>query len=412
MRDYATKKKNHLFRIIGSLKRLIISIFSYKFSVKKIAYNSEVDEIWVSNPVRRLQNENNYNKYVDPYFNKLSSKKALMVEKNHSKDYEYTNHNLKDNHRILNIQGDYLLFSLKNIRKNNLDFDEVVEKYNLSLLSDFFTKITTYDFFLFVQDFIQWHNYYSYLFNKFPNLNKVVFIAYGSTDNLAINSISKFKNIETVDLQHGVQTDQHTEYSRWGYLTKEVFKLLPTSFYVFTEKERILLNKTFKNNCRYRVVGDLALETWLNQNKEISIKKIVLVSLQSFIIAKDHFIYDFFSYLNSKFPKLEIVFREHPSHRFLKDKFDSILREKNILYKWDTQPNVYDTLSNSILNITSFSSVVNDASKMNVPSFIIDKVGAVYYKEEINDSNIINLVLSKEEAVEEFVRITEGLKNV
>jgi len=304
------------------------------------------------------------------------------------------------------MEPGYLWYSTKNVfSKANFNFSIIAKKYSLQYLSQIFPGIGSYDLFTTFCQFVNWYNYYNYLLINYPNLKKVYYTVYYSVGYLALNSVANKLNIETIDVQHGVQADNHFAYGRWNYLDAGLMRLLPLSFYVFSQKERDLLKRTFSDKCNVKIVGNLLFRDWKKKNvKEIKKNK-VLFTLQNNIIPADSFIYGFLEYLNKNHEDLKIVLRIHPRHQYLKNDFNKILDEKKIIFNWDSNSEIYDTLKSTSLHITQYSSVVEDALNLKTPSFVIDNLGAEYFKVHIKNTNLVMLVLSIKDGIDEFNKL-------
>ena len=394
------KYKNRLFRTLSHIKQ---NIKEGNICIDKIKnytiINDVIDEIWYSSSNLRIENKEGFNKYMDPFFNELSSANSLMIESDYRKYYSYTNKNIKSNYLISNIKYDIINFNRNRfISQNKLKFNEFKDKYKVEELSAYFPEISTYHLFITFSTFVKDFNFFKFYLKYFPSLKRVFYTAYYGVQNIAFIAVANKMNIETIDVQHGVQSDGHFAYGRWNYVPIEGYSLVPSIFYIFTNKEKRILNKTFKGTSQVKIVGNLMFEKWKEKVGSEELRKdTILFTLQNKKLEDYDFIFDFFKYLNSEYSELKIVFRVHPRHLYIKDNIGDLLKANNIIFEWDNNSEVYDSLKRTLLHITLFSSVVEDALNMNIPSFVIDKLGKEIYKDHIENISMVKYVNSLSE---------------
>jgi hypothetical protein len=84
---------------------------------------------------------------------------------------------------------------------------------------------------------------------------KVVFlVAYYGNERAAMVLASKRLGIPCVDIQHGAISDVHFAYARLGRLPQEGYALLPDWFWVWTTRERELIETWASGSAHHRVV--------------------------------------------------------------------------------------------------------------------------------------------------------------
>lgn len=378
---------NILIRTFGKIKNKIVTYFKYSGSIKsfKIDFNN-VEEFWYSNSKLRLENKDNYNKYLDPFFLKLSSAKAVVFERDETKPTIYQYENILGDRDVYNIYTEYLRFSTFKISgKRKVSFRQFKKMFKFNELLDLFPELTIFDFFVQFTSFLDNYNFYNYFLFKYKNLKKIHLNAYYCTENIAIQSVSNKYGIEVVDIQHGVQAKGHYAYGNWEGVHD--FDLLPNSFYVFSEQEKLLLNNSFRNQKNIRVVGNLMYEKWRSETRtNLESTNVILFSLQNNTFPINHFIFSFFKELDEKY---NILLRLHPRHLYIKAEIEACFLRNEIAFTWDTKEDVFDSLENTVLHITEYSSVVKDALFFGIPSILIDKSRQSYYEEEIKNSGLV-----------------------
>lgn len=399
------KERNIIYRTASELKNGIKYTTTYPYKIMRPSYhNTEIEEIWISSSQRRSENTDNYNKFIDPFYNELATNNSMMIESDNKKKPTYSNKHIKTK-EIHNIYPSVIWFNHKHFIKNIMSFELTKKKFNLEYLARYFKPIKPYDLFFSISTFIKWYNYYQYFLSNFPKLRKIVYLAYGSPDLLALNAVCKNHKIATIDLQHGAQMENHFDYDRWIQLNANIRQLLPTGFFVFSDKEKRLLQDTFGKEVDVAVVGNLSFKKWNETKNKTQLKNDILITLQNTIIEEDHFLFSFILYLNKNYPWLNIVFRIHPRHTRLKAEFSKTLNKHNIKYYWSNVTDIYDALATAFINITQFSSTIKDALLLGTTSFIIDPLGKFLFKDEIKYNNNIRVVLDLETAILEFEKM-------
>lgn len=401
------KPQIFLYRKASSIIKQIIDDLKYQHSISKLKLDQRgIEEIYISGTNRRLENKEGFNKYIDPYFNELSASSSIIIERDRNKPLTYMNQNIKGG-CLMNIEPSYLWFNTKYVFHKNFYYQKVSKEFNLHLITSYFNQIGKYDLFISICEFVKWFDFFNYFVRQYPSLKRIVYNSFSSNYTLAINAVTKLYNIESVDLQHGVQSKDSFDYSRWYFINDEVLKLIPSSFWVYSTKEKELLQNTFNNRCKIQVVGNLSLRHWFNTRTENNDthKKIILITLQKDPIKIDSFLYDFLLQINATHPDLQIAFRIHPRHKSIKNDMECILSKKGVIYTWDSNSDIYDSLQKSILNITQFSSSIEDAINLKVTSFIIDETGAKLFDNYINKNRLVKVVLTREMAINEFRKL-------
>ncbi len=385
------KRGNRLYRELSYLNRL-----RQHFKLQKPVADVKTSEIWMSNYRLRNENKYNYNKYIDPFFEKFAKENALLIESNSNKGKRYTYPHLSKNNLIYNIWSVSKYYKLTtlfyHIFSDEFNFKKFSLKYEI--LSKEFSNIPMFSFFAEFKQFVEEFYFYSFLFSKFPNLKKIYTISYYSAQGMALNAAAHKKNIQTIEIQHGLQSNEHHAYGSWQYIPPNGYELLPSKFYVYSKFEEKIIHDNFQYKHGVKIVGNLTFESWLKTSSEQKQKKYILISLQKRVIPASDFLYAALKYLKNKHPEKIILFRLHPRHTYIKKDMDIILKKLNIEFEWDKQTEVYDTLSETILHITSFSSVIMDACNLNIPSIIYTDLGVKFYEKFLSENELVNKALN------------------
>ncbi len=395
------KYRNKLYRTLSDIKQLTITRKKYPFKIKNNpTINYDATEIWFSSCGHR--NENKYNKYLDPFFFKLAEKNAIIFENSKTQAPFYSIHSANE-YNIENIYPLLLRFKAKRFFKTLLfnDYASFQKKAFVHILNNKFPEYNTYGFFINYKQFVETYNFYLHIFSKYPNLKRTFLVAYYFTDGMAISAAGKKLHVETIDIKHGQQSVMHYGYGAWGYIPEDGYSLLPSNFYVFSKQGADHFQTVLKNKHKATIVKNYSLLYWKQNSNDITKNKksIILISLQNEINYSNSILLNALKTINNRHPQINIVFRLHPRHTYIKNEQEQILEQIKLKYKWDKNEDIYDTLAETIINLTSFSSVVEDALLFGVQSIIFTEKGAEIYKDMINEKKV-HKALNKDDLVE------------
>lgn len=285
---------------------------------------------------------------------------------------KYSNKHKLNIDTLINYIKSFSYFTNFNFSKLPKWFDDVFESYDVAKL--LFQKIQP-------KQFIQYCYY-------FP-------AQFGYT--LAANSMQ----IKSVDYQHGIQNKFHYGYGSWVNVPQHGYKLLPSEFWVFSDREeKNLLSGFLNSNHRIKVIGNKWIEYWkehkTNHDKLIWLhdiklngSQIILYTFSNYLIESNHF---FWQYLKeNKSSKLYFLFRLHPGHIYLKDNLIAKLQEINFSnYNIEdaTTVELYDLLELCDYHITQNSTVAEEALYFNKNTIIIDPKWELYFKNYISNGDM------------------------
>lgn len=394
--------KNKLYRKLSNIKQIFLEFRNYKFKkFRKPKINTFYTEMWFSDYKNRNKKKFGFNKYLDPFFLKLSGKSTAIFEKTFRKPHEYSFKHFNGKIKIQNTIPFMLYYKCISLLRNifsykSCDYNRFICEFKMKKLIKFFPEYKAYAFFVEYLNFIETYKFYLWFFNKHTNLNYIYIVAYYFTENMALIAAANNINLETIEIQHGMQSEAHYGYGSWNYIPDNGYKLLPNTFFVFSEKEKLLILNSFKNKHKVNVVGDLNFQLWSKGKKSVK-KHIILISLQNRVISEGHFLYKGLETFYAQNNTFKIVFRLHPSYSYIKEEMCLILENFTFIYSWDINSEIFDTLSETKIHITQYSSVVEDALQLNVPSIIIDKIGTEFYKDRVKDIEIVQSALNTKE---------------
>lgn len=135
---------------------------------------------------------------------------------------------------------------------------------------------------------------------KKVNPRLVFVVCYYSIQGMALNLACREVGIPSVDIQHGLQGDEHVAYGRWTKFPKNGYKLLPSLFWCWSNCDSNAIKKWNREISDYHqpvVGGHIWVSKWLESHsdlvavygkKALSIKSVepdslhILLTLQSF----------------------------------------------------------------------------------------------------------------------------------
>ena len=365
-------KKTHLLLTDVSSKRIFFNNCWYDIYTDPLLDDllQNTDDFCILETDNRLiGSKNNFRSsiYIQPYLIKIFIfsffKKKPKVSLDFLKNY--------------NIYCD-LLHDL-NLDKFKLNLNEIrKESFLIKNLSDFYSKIIN----KVKPDLISMIQYSGY---------------HGSGLCYAANKL----NICSLDIQHGVQGNLHPTYHFTNF-PKSGYNVFPRNFLVWTNHEKDILDKSFKNINSVIISGNLILNKFKHQSnlseyfdnlfnnkfKSFISKKLILISL----VWGERFP-DLIKDLIKKSSKdFFFLIRIHPRTNNLELK--KLLKElsqidsKNFEYVNSTKLPLHSILRNINFHITSVSSVVLEAKEFEVKSIVFSERGKNYYQYLIDKNKV------------------------
>lgn len=194
-------------------------------------------------------------------------------------------------------------------------------------------------------------------------------------------------NIETIDFQHGAQTDEHLCYGNWTRVPEKGYDLLPRTFSSWDEKSKNSINKWTSKNSLYHcfVGGNSWIDLWKSKANSYAEKDFILYTLQprhgTNILFPDKLI----EFIQTQ--KIKWFIRLHPSLMGQYKEFEDFFIKKNILELINFNQAVYDPLPvllrNCLIHVTNSSGSTIEASMFAKKTVLLHEVGATYYKDFI-----------------------------
>ena len=236
---------------------------------------------------------------------------------------------------------------------------------------------------------------------KIHRVQKGVLVGYGSQDGLSFTLACKWLGIESTELQHGMISSSMPRYSRWSFVPKSGFDLLPRTFWCWNEFEMSSVYSWISAQSHHKVVS--AGNAFLNRREKYmtlspklfhaflrdknSERGVItcLIALQSRILEPEWLLGAI-----SRFPgKFCWLFKFHPADKEISQRKDRIARYflKTGFEDYDTElindptANIYDCIDASDVVISAFSSSLYEAAMLGKKPVIIHNQGIEHYSE-------------------------------
>ncbi|MEQ8523508.1 hypothetical protein [Gracilimonas sp.] len=211
---------------------------------------------------------------------------------------------------------------------------------------------------------------------------------------MAINLAADELNITSVDVQHGVQGENHFAYTEWQNIPRNGYELLPDIFLAWDENSKEVIQSWAGKTRKHRAVvgGNVTIISNLNNSDGIndvaklkSDCKNILITLQP-----GRQTLNFYKKLIDKGDsKLCWWVRLHPNmlnqleeiRRF----FEDHSYKENIFIEEATNNSLYDILMHIDLHLTETSSVILDAKYCDIKSISIHKSANSLFRKEVEN---------------------------
>ncbi|AMC10149.1 hypothetical protein Lupro_02295 [Lutibacter profundi] len=223
--------------------------------------------------------------------------------------------------------------------------------------------------------------------------SKIFFLGYYGLDNLYAALVAANKlDINTIDFQHGPQTNVHMAFSSWTKVPLYGYNTMPLKFWSWDKKSKENIDEwaNLTNNTKSKFVGQPYISYWLKKHNNIKSKnKIILYSLQTAPI---------FSVEEMLTPKIislikksdyKWILRLHPRNNidlvYLKEYIKSNGIFEHTIIQDAIEVSLPNMLNSTILHITNFSGCLIEAQLMGISTLLIHEIGKEIFKEYIDD---------------------------
>lgn len=219
---------------------------------------------------------------------------------------------------------------------------------------------------------------------------KQVYILCYYNDFPFVLAANKLK-IETIEFQHGAQTDEHLCYGNWTKVPETGYDFLPRTFWSWDVNSKNTIDKWTSINPLYNcfVGGNTWVDFWKGMSNTYTQKDFILYTLQprhgTNILFPDKLI----EFIKNQ--KIKWFIRLHPSQADLYKEFQDFFIQKKILELINFNEALYDPLpvllKNCLIHVTNSSGSTIEATMFGKKTILLHEVGATYYKDLIIDGS-------------------------
>ena len=363
-------------------KRNLKSLFHFK---KRSNHNKDKIEYVLftdTNELIKIENNQHIDKISQNIINALNEQLLIVI--NPPNDI---NLKIENNQNIMSSSYFHLKRRTSIINKK-YKIDNELELKSICKKIDF-------DYYRYIKLFFTYHNIFN---NWLDTINpKAVFVNCGySLFHQALIYTCNIKNIKTLELQHGLISDGHIQYSPTKDIGKHTF---PKYLLTFSDYYSQFINKHFIESSNLYPIGHYYRELKIKgENLECvelvrelrkKYKKIILVSSQD-IIEKE--------LINS----LNVIAKARPEYCFIfKPRKASTLcfNHQNILV--DEKHSVYDFINLIDVNLSCFSTNILESLSNRTIGILMDfsNLASEYYSEIKKDCDTIFICKNNDEAI-------------
>lgn len=209
---------------------------------------------------------------------------------------------------------------------------------------------------------------------------QVAVLCYYSEDLFALIASANKLGIETIDMQHGPQTDIHLSYGSWSCVPTDGYDVLPKTFWCWDTYSKEVLDKWISKNKIYSsiIVGNPWVDYWKSKSTTYKHKDFVLYSLQpSPITLEQTFTPQIIQSI--KEAQYKWFIRLHPRQLNQMSKIKELLQSKGIfdMVNIDEATNdpLPELLANAKIHITHSSGSALEADFFNLKTVLINEIG-------------------------------------
>lgn len=359
-----------------------------------------------------------YNKFYDPLIQNYKLSNFYLLE------YKGEQANINHYHKSLHFLNAYSNFESylkikEKIKKTTPtiqlfgyeDFLEYLKNYTSTV--HFATKRST----LFLENYLKnkFHTQYQFvdiLLKKIHPKN-VFMLCYYFDLGMILMAIANKKNISTIEMQHGPQTNLHLAYANWSKVPKNGYDVLPRKYWCWDEESSEVLKELSKKNKLYSsFIGGNPWFYFQQLKKDLPITNYILYTLQpNPVKISELFSEKIIQAIKNSDKKWLIRF--HP--RQSEDEKENILAiiRKNELYNTETEiansTPLPILLNHCLINVTHFSGTVIEAEMFGKKSILLNEIGKQSFQNKIDKATAFYIHFSDSNLSEKLNHIVENI---
>jgi hypothetical protein len=229
------------------------------------------------------------------------------------------------------------------------------------------------------------------------NPKKVLILCYyWGDDSYALTIAANQLGIETIEMQHGPQTEIHLSYGNWSVVPNEGYDFLPRTYWNWDHYSQSIFNNWISNNPIYKalVVGNPWVDFWKGKQDDYKFSNYILYSLQPNPLS-----------IEQLFPKVLIEFikksqykwflRLHPRQLDQKFIIEDYLMKNDIFHLVNIEDATNDPLpqllANALIHFTHFSGSTIESQFFNVFTVLINRIGIHSFPDLIESKKAVFL---------------------
>lgn len=393
---YKTKNHKSFIENLKSNYRNIRSVFWYFKWLKSLPTKKN---LFVGADAHRVEYRNTrFNRYFDTLIEKYGINSSsiyfeygLNTKKQYNKDSVFTFSEA--------LKGFLFLKKLNQSHQNVSleEYDSFLTFLSKDLLFDQFIKIYS------KERVTKWSSEKFYpkvlFFEKTLQIikpTKVLILCYYLEDIFALTVAANNLKIDTIEMQHGPQSNVHLAYSSWYSLPESGYDMIPRNFWCWDQGSCNVIQEWTKKNQNYsvKVIGNPWIDYWKAKQMNYQHQNYILYSLQpSPITIEQLFPESILNFIKNNPYKWFI--RLHPRQLNEIETIKSFLISKGVLELVNLDEATYDPLplllSKASLHITHFSGTVIEASFFNVFTVLLNEIGVFSFQDLISTQKAVYL---------------------
>lgn len=250
---------------------------------------------------------------------------------------------------------------------------------------------------------------------KKHSVKHVIIPVYYNFVGLAMCLACRRQGIESIEYQHGAQSQFHSTYVGWNKVPEEGYALMPSSFWVWGDANFRRINHWAE---RTKVTVKVSGNAWLDylQNNALveplvkqdisgsnSAKKIALLCLQRF---PQHYKSFITSAMRDASENIVWVIKEHPAYPLtdqqIDEQFGSLIESGRV--QLDRTHTTYSLLGVADVCLTAFSTVAFESEYYGVPSILFHEDGVDGHADYLSQCNGITFANDTTQLLEKIER--------
>lgn len=245
--------------------------------------------------------------------------------------------------------------------------------------------------------------------------NKIIILCYYSENLMAMLAAASELGIqETIEMQHGPQTDIHLAYGSWSVIPESGYSTLPKRYWCWDKYSTEAIKKWSNKTIHFKVImtGNPWVDYWKEIKHKYSHKNYILYSLQPAPISIEQLFTNQIVKLITD-SKRQWFIRLHPRQLHQLENIKEYLNAKNILKKVNLNEATNDPLplllSNAILHVTHSSGTTLEASYFGLKTILINNIGLNSFQHLIKNNDAIYIDYSDNQFYKKFNSVKELL---